>query len=132
MKTNRVKAIPAGYHTATPALCVRGATEAIEFYKKAFGAEETARFTGPDDRGRLHRQHLSVPRGRGRGVQSGGRRRGQPDMAPANMFWGNRFAKVTDPFGHGWSLATHIEDVSAEECARRGAEFFARMAKTPA
>jgi PhnB protein len=46
------------------------------------------------------------------------------DMPPTDMFWGDRYAKVTDPFGHKWSMATHIEDVSAKEMARRSAEAF--------
>ncbi len=46
------------------------------------------------------------------------------DMPPADMFWGDRYAKVTDPFGHHWSLATHKEDVSADEMKRRGDEMF--------
>ncbi len=48
-------------------------------------------------------------------------------MPPADMFWGDRFAKLTDPFGHSWSLATHIEDVSEEEMGRRGAEAAKQM-----
>jgi PhnB protein len=51
------------------------------------------------------------------------------DMPPADMFWGDRYAKLTDPFGHSWSLATHIEDVAPDEMARRGREFFEQMAK---
>ncbi len=50
-------------------------------------------------------------------------------MPPMNMFWGDRFVKVSDPFGHALSLATHIEDVTPKEIGRRGQELFARMAK---
>jgi uncharacterized glyoxalase superfamily protein PhnB len=53
-------------------------------------------------------------------------------MPPSDMFWGDRFAKLTDPFGHDWSLATHIEDVSHEEMARRAEECFANHAKQQA
>jgi PhnB protein len=53
-------------------------------------------------------------------------------MPPANMFWGDRFGKLTDPFGHSWSLSTHIEDVSPEEMERRGQAFFAEMANQKA
>ncbi|HKI36497.1 MAG TPA: VOC family protein [Gemmataceae bacterium] len=155
---NGVKAIPTGHHVVTPAITVRGAAEAIEFYKKAFGAVEESRFAGPGGRGIMHAQirigdspimladeHPNMgcksPASLGnstgtlmlyvedvdaafqRAVAAGAR----ADMPPANMFWGDRFAKVTDPFGHAWSLATHIEDVSPEECGRRGQEFFARM-----
>ena len=48
-------------------------------------------------------------------------------MPPADMFWGDRFAKLTDPFGHDWSLASHIEDVSHEEMVCRSEAFFAKM-----
>src|SRR5262249_48298194 len=147
-------------HSVTPALVIRGAAEAIEFYKKAFGAVEMSRFTGPGGRGIMHAQlrvgdsHIMLsdefpnmggksPASLGsstasiflyvedvdaafqKAVAAGAR----GEMPPADMFWGDRFAKVTDPFGHSWSLATHIEDVTPEECARRGQEFFARMGK---
>jgi PhnB protein len=52
-------------------------------------------------------------------------------MPPMNMFWGDRFAKLTDPFGHSWSIATHVEDVSPEDCARRADEAFKAMAQCP-
>ncbi|MBI2805128.1 MAG: VOC family protein [Planctomycetes bacterium] len=52
-------------------------------------------------------------------------------MPLMNMFWGDRFGKVTDPFGHEWAIATHIEDVSPEECARRGVEAMKEMCKQP-
>jgi PhnB protein len=51
------------------------------------------------------------------------------DMPPADMFWGDRFAKLTDPFGHSWNLATHKEDVAPAEMERRGKEMFAKMAQ---
>jgi PhnB protein len=165
MKTNgAVKAIPAGYHTATPCLCVRGAAEAIEFYKKAFGAVEVGRFTGPDSHTIMHAEikigdspimlgDECPGMGGGKAPPTVGGFTGSIALyfedvdaaferavnagattlhAPANMFWGDRFAKVIDPFGHAWSLATHIEDVSPEECARRGQEFMAGMAKQSA
>jgi PhnB protein len=53
-------------------------------------------------------------------------------MAPADMFWGDRFAKLQDPFGHEWSLATHIEDLDAEEIKTRQTKFFAQMASAKA
>ena len=53
-------------------------------------------------------------------------------MPLMNMFWGDRMGKVTDPFGHEWAIATHIEDVSPEECARRGAEEMKKMMPPPA
>jgi PhnB protein len=162
MSKNGVKAIPAGYHTVTPALTIRGAAEAIEFYKKAFGAVEVSRFSGPDGHSVMHAEirvgdsaiMLSdeFPNMGARAPSSLGATTGslylyvedvdaafrkavaagaKPDMPPADMFWGDRFAKLTDPYGHSWSLATHIEDVTPEEMARRGQEFMAQMAKGP-
>ena len=52
----------------------------------------------------------------------------KPKVPLTNMFWGDRICRVHDPFGHEWAIATHIEDVSIEEMARRGNEFFAKMA----
>jgi PhnB protein len=51
----------------------------------------------------------------------------KPDMPPTNMFWGDRFCKLTDPFGHMWAMLTHVEDMSAEEMARRGQEEMKKM-----
>jgi uncharacterized glyoxalase superfamily protein PhnB len=160
---NGVKKIPAGYHTVTPAITVRGAAEAIEFYKKAFGAVEVSRFTGPGGRGVMHAEIRigdspimlgdEFPNMGCKSPTSLGHSTGSlfiyvedvdaafqkavgcgaaVQMPPADMFWGDRFAKVTDPFGHTWALATRFEDVSPEECARRGQEFMARMEKAHA
>jgi PhnB protein len=155
---NGVQKVPTGYHTVTPAIMVRGAVEAIDFYKKAFGAKEATRFTTPDGKTIMHaeirigdsaimlgEEHPQMgnpsPSKLGattctlflyvddvdaayqKAVAAGAR----GDMPPADMFWGDRYSKVTDPFGHSWALATHIEDVSHEEMARRGREFFTRM-----
>ncbi len=148
--TSNVPAIPAGYHTITPSIIVKDGNAAIEQYKKAFGAEEITCMRSPDG-GVMHAElkigdsvfmlsgewpdfgmkaplpnhhsaamHLYVPdadRAFKRAVEAGC----QPVMPPSNMFWGDRFAKVLDSFGHQWSVATHIEDVSPEECARRAA-----------
>jgi PhnB protein len=54
------------------------------------------------------------------------------EMSPADMFWGDRFCKLSDPFGHSWSLSTHIEDVKPEEMEQRTEAFFAQMAAQPA
>ena len=163
MSNNRVKAVLEGHHVATPALCIRGAAEAIEFYKKAFGAVEVSRFVGPGGHGVMHAEikigdspimmsdefpnmgnkspttlggttgsimlyFEDVDAAFQKAVAAGAK----PEMPPADMFWGDRFAKITDPFGHSWSLATHIEDVSPEEMARRGQEFLCNMAKAHA
>ncbi len=160
MKTNGVKAVPAGRHTATPALIIRGAAEAIEFYKAAFGAVEVSRFTAPDGKGIMHAEIKigdssimlcdEFPNCGGMSPTTAGGSTGsvylylddvdsvyhkavsagaKGDMPPVNMFWGDRFGKVTDPFGHSWSLATHLEDLTHDEVARRGQEFMARMGK---
>jgi PhnB protein len=158
VKKNGVKAVPEGRHTATPALIIRGAAEAIEFYKTAFGAVEVSRFTAPDGKSITHAEVRigdspimvcdEFPNCGGKSPTTAGAATGsiylyledvdavyhkavtagaKGDMPPVDMFWGDRFAKITDPFGHSWSLATHIEDLTPDEIARRGQEFFARM-----
>jgi PhnB protein len=155
-----VKPIPEGYRTVTPYLTVRNAADAIEFYKRAFGAEELSRMPGPDNKSIMHAEikigdsivMLSdeFPQGDTRSPQSLAGTTGSiilyvPDvdaafqraenagaratMPPANMFWGDRFGKLTDPFGHAWGLATHMEDVSPEEMAKRAQAAMAEMAK---
>ncbi|MCW5976611.1 MAG: VOC family protein [Bryobacteraceae bacterium] len=152
------KTTPEGYHTVTPYIVVRSAAEAIEFYKKAFGAEELGRMAGPDGHsvmhaeikigdspimladenpqwgalspqslggvaGSLHVYVEDVDAAVERAVQAGATLK----MPAADMFWGDRFGKVVDPFGQEWSLATHIEDLTNEEIEQRAKEFFARM-----
>jgi uncharacterized glyoxalase superfamily protein PhnB len=153
----RVTAIPRGYHTVTPHLTVRGAADAIDFYKRAFGARERGRMPGPDGKvimhaelqignsivfladefpdmgcrapqtlggttGTLHIYVRDVDRAYQRAVAAGAEVR----MPPADMFWGDRYAKVADPFGHEWGLATHKENLSAREIGRRAQAFFAQ------
>lgn len=161
-QTNRreakVTAIPRGYHTVTPHLTVRGAAEAIDFYKRAFGARERGRMPGLDGKvimhaelqignsivfladefpdmgcrapqtlggttGTLHIYVRDVDRAYQRAVAAGAEVR----MPAADMFWGDRYAKVADPFGHEWGLATHKENLSAREIGRRAQVFFAQM-----
>lgn len=157
-----VAAIPPGYHTVTPHLTVRGAAEAIAFYKRAFGARERGRMPGPDGKGVMHAEvqigdsivfladefpdmgcrapqtlggttgtlHLyvaDVDRAFKRALDAGAAVR----MPPADMFWGDRYAKVADPFGHEWGLASHQEDLSSREIGRRAQAFFARMGGVP-
>lgn len=146
-----VSTTPAGYHTITPALTIKGAAKAIDFYKKAFGAEEIMRMNGPDGQSVMHAEikigdsflmlgdempdyghkaplpnHCSsslhiyvadVDKAFQRAIDAGC----TVKFPVADMFWGDRYGKVIDPFGHVWGLATHIEDVSPEECARRAA-----------
>ena len=135
-------------HSVTPHLVCAGAAEAIAFYERAFGAEEIMRLPGPGGLlahaavrigdstimlmdefpdwdaigpttmgGTPVTLHLSVPdvdRAFERAVEAGAKAR----MAPADMFWGDRYGVVEDPFGHRWSLATHLRDVSPEEMAQ--------------
>ncbi len=148
--SSHVPPTPEGYHTVTPSLVVKDADAALKLYQRAFGAEETMCLRAPDGRimhaevkigdsrimlsgewpdhgmkapaphhhsGGLHIYGPDVDRAYQRALDAGC----QSIMAPANMFWGDRFAKVLDPFGHVWGLATHIEEVSPEECARRAA-----------
>ena len=154
-----VNLVPEGYRTVTPYLVISGAAEAIEWYKKAFNAQEVVRMPMPDGRimhaeikigdsfimmsdeftemdgnkspknlgGTACSLHLYVPdcdavfnQAVGAGATA--------KMPPMDMFWGDRFSKLTDPFGHDWSVATHIEDVSAAEMQRRIQEWTAKMA----
>lgn len=146
-----VKPIPDGFSTVTPHLIIKGAGKAIDFYKKAFGAEELFRMPGPDG-GVMHAEikigssmlmiadefpdmgclspktlngspvtiHMYVPDCDAvfkKATQAGA----EPIMPPADMFWGDRYGKLKDPFGHSWSVATHKEDLTPEECGKRAA-----------
>jgi PhnB protein len=153
------KAVPEGYHTVTAYLSLKNAAEAIEFYKRAFGAQEVERMTGPGGRGIMHAEikigdsHVMLsdefPGAGCRSPQSLGGTTCQlflyvndvdsayqqavaagakGSMPPADMFWGDRYSKVTDPFGHEWGMATHKEDVSQEEMKKRSQAFFEQMA----
>jgi uncharacterized glyoxalase superfamily protein PhnB len=144
-----VKPVPDGYHTVTPYLVVRDAAAAIAFYAKAFGAEELFRMPGPggvvmhaelklgDSIVMLGEESLqmgtSAPQTIGgspvslmvylNDVDASFARAAQAgctvEMPPTDMFWGDRYGKLQDPFGHHWSLATHQEDVSPEDMAKR-------------
>jgi uncharacterized glyoxalase superfamily protein PhnB len=141
----KVKAIPEGLHTVTPHLVCDGAAAAIEFYKRAFDAVETARLPGPGgklihaairigdsavmlvdempEHGALGPKtlkstpvtlHLYVEDADTffqRATAAGATVR----MPLTDMFWGDRYGQLEDPFGHRWSVATHIRDVPAEE-----------------
>ena len=146
-----MKPVPAGYHTVTPHLVVRDAAKAIDFYAAAFGAEELYRMPGPDgavmhaelmigdSRVMLGEEAPQMgalsPQTIGgspvslllyvKDVDASFTRAGQAgctiQMPPTDMFWGDRYGKVQDPFGHQWALATHKEDVTPEEMHRRAA-----------
>jgi uncharacterized glyoxalase superfamily protein PhnB len=144
-----VKPIPDGYGTVTPHLVVRDAAKAIEFYAAAFGAEERYRMPGPggvvmhaelkigDSIVMLGEEApqmgASSPLAIGgspvslmmyvKDVDASFARAGKAGctvrMPPTDMFWGDRYGQLQDPFGHHWALATHKEDVSPEEMAKR-------------
>lgn len=137
--------IPHGMHTVTPHIVCAGAGNAIDFYKKAFGAEEIMRLPGPE--GKLMHGAIRIgdsvimladeypewgsvgPNTRGGTsvtihlyVQDADRQFNQAvaagctaRMPLADMFWGDRYGIVQDPFGHQWAIATHVRDVSPEE-----------------
>jgi PhnB protein len=151
------KPIPEGYHTVSPYLAVDDAAEAIDYYKRAFGAKETVRMEAPG--GKIGHAELEIgdshvmlsdpfpqastkpPKELGgtsasvfmyvedvdavvkQAVDAGA----TVTMEVADQFWGDRFGSITDPFGHSWSIATHVEDVSPEEMAERGKAAMAAM-----
>ena len=151
------QAIPKGYHTVTPDICVAGAAKAIEFYKKALGAEEIMRFPGPD--GKLMHAEIRVgdsviflademPEQGARSPKSYGGTpvsffvyrenvdaewkravdAGAKEIMPLqDMFWGDRTGCLEDPFGHRWWLAQHIQDLTPEEIQRNAEAFFSQM-----
>ncbi|MFY9803747.1 MAG: VOC family protein [Candidatus Acidiferrales bacterium] len=152
---NQVKAIPDGYHSISPALTCKDAARAIEYYKKAFNAQEIMRMPAPD--GKISHAELKIgdsiiflndEMGPTTGASSGTPRMslflyvqdadttfnnavkagGKVDTPLENQFWGDRYGKLTDPFGHQWGIATHVEDVAPEEISKRAAAFFAKMA----
>ena len=146
------KPIPDGYNSVTPYLVVDDAKRAIEFYTKAFGAEEKFRLPMGDKLGHAEIKigdsfvmladefpemgHLG-PNSRGgptssivlyvEDVDSSFRKAldaGAKEQRPVeNQFWGDRMRTLTDPFGHQWSLATHVEDVSEAEMQERMSKF---------
>jgi PhnB protein len=154
-----VKPIPEGYHSVTPYLVVNDAAKAIEYYTRAFGAKEIMRMDGPPGKighaeimiGDSHimlsdempGSDVRAPQSVGgstvsiflyvndvdsvfkQAVSAGAKE----NMPPTDMFWGDRFGKLTDPFGHSWALATHKEDVAPQEMAKRSKEAMAQMAQ---
>jgi uncharacterized glyoxalase superfamily protein PhnB len=140
-----VKPIPEGMHTLTPHLICDGAADAIEFYKKAFNAVETTRLPGPNGKlmhaslkigdstlmlademaecGAVGPQSLKgspvvihlyvedVDAVVARAVAAGAKL----TMPATDMFWGDRYGQLDDPFGHRWSVATHKRDLTPEQ-----------------
>ncbi len=147
--------IPDGYHSVTPYLLIRGAGDAMAFYIKAFGAVEVLRLTAPDGKIahaeiRIGNSHVMMadehpemdffgPQTRGgttvslmiyvedvdavfaSAIDAGG-----VELRPlCDQFYGDRSGTLTDPWGHVWSIATHVEDIAPEEIDRRFQAFFA-------
>jgi PhnB protein len=143
---------PEGYHSVTPYLICDGAARAIEFYRKAFGAAELFRLPMGDKVGHaeimIGDSHVMLsdewpdmdllgPKRRGgataslmvyvddvdamfaQAVQAGA----AVERECADQFWGDRTGTVIDPFGHRWTLSTHIEEVAPDELARRMSEW---------
>ena len=155
-----VKPIPDGYHSITPFLTVRDATRAIEFYKQAFGAQERGVFMTPDGKVMhaeitigdsiimlgdefpefgalspestggagmgLHIYVDGVDVAFDRAVKAGA----QVEMPVMDQFWGDRYGKLKDPFGHRWSIATHTKDLSVDEMKHGMDEAMANMPKS--
>jgi PhnB protein len=144
-----VKPIPDNYHRVTPYLVIDGAAKAIDFYKKVFGATELMRMPAPGDKighaeikigdsvvmladAVTEMGHKSPKTLGGSPISllvyvenvdatvSGAVAAGATVIRPVeNQFYGDRMGTVTDPFGHQWYVATHVEDVSPEEMKRR-------------
>jgi uncharacterized glyoxalase superfamily protein PhnB len=154
MATKASKPIPDGFRTVTPHLIIRDAAGAIEFYKKAFAAEEIIRMPAPD--GRVMHAEMKIgdsvimiaeefPEYGNKSPQSLG---GSPvtthlyvtdtdawmdratkagakvTMPAMDAFWGDRYGKVEDPFGHHWSIATHTQDLTPEEIMEGAKKMF--------
>jgi len=152
-----VQPIPEGYQTLSPSIVVDNATEAIDFYKRAFGAEERLRMDGPG--GTIAHAELQIgdsvlmlndpfPQANTKPPKEFGGTTttlfmyvedvdavvqqaidaGATVAQPVeNQFWGDRFGTLLDPYGHSWGIATHVEDVSPEEMAERGKAAMAEM-----
>ena len=151
---------PAGYHSVTPAIIVRDAAKAIDFYQRAFGAEEVSRMSGPDgsvmhaeirigdslvmlgeeneqwgtrsplstngNPGSLHIYVPDVDSAFDRALRAGATVR----YPLENAFWGDRYGKVSDPFGHEWGIATRVKEMSPEEMKQAGEEWMAKAGMT--
>jgi len=156
------KPIPDGFNTITPQIIVSDGAKAIEFYKKALGAQEKGRFTAPDGKAVMHAE-LTIgnsvlmlgsehppqclsPKSRGgtsvslylyvenadAAFERAVKAGCTVKMPMADQFWGDRFGQVEDPFGHQWSFATHKQDLTKDQIAANARTFFANMAKQSA
>jgi PhnB protein len=152
-----VNPIPEGYHTLTPYLAVDDAAAAIEYYKRAFGAKERGRMDAPGGKighaeleigDALVMLSDPFPQASTRPPKELGGTTASVFMyvedvdavvkqavdagatvtaEVSDQFWGDRFGMISDPFGHSWAIATHVEDVPPEEMAERAKEAMAAM-----
>jgi PhnB protein len=153
-----VRPIPEGYHSISPSLTCKNAAKALEFYKSVFNAKVLVNMSGPggmimhaelqigDSKifvndeipGMVLAPASGSPTGvniflytqdvdsiYNRAVSQGAK----VTMPLANQFWGDRYGKFTDPFGHEWAVATHVEEVAPEEMKRRQEEMMKQMSK---
>ena len=153
-KVKKVDPVPKGYHTVTPGLAIRNADQAIEFYKKAFGAKEKSRMSGPD--GKIMHAEIMIGDSRihvGEEMPQMGHHSPQSlngttaslhiyvknadkvfeqalaagataAMPIGEAFWGDRYGQVIDPYGHRWGIATHQKDMTEKEMRKAAEEFF--------
>jgi len=160
--SSRVSPIPTNYSSVTPYLVVSDGAKALEFYKQVFGATVVSRMDGPDGKighaeFRIGNSMLMLsdempgmgnpsPKTLGgspvglhvyvedvdtvfkRAVGAGAK----STLEPSDQFWGDRYGRITDPFGHNWGIATHIEDVAPEEMKRRVEQEMAKWQKAAA
>lgn len=157
---SKVNPIPEGSNSVNVYLVVPKATEALEFYGRAFGAETIMRMAGPDGESTMHAEmrignssvmltdenpewEMKSPKTLGGSAASlhlyvedadavfaQAIKAGCTEVAPmADAFWGDRYGKLCDPYGHQWGVATHVEDVPPAEMERRAADFFKSMAE---
>ena len=160
-RKRKVEAVPKASGSLIPGLAIRGASDAIAFYEKAFGAKELSRMPGPD--GKLLHAELKLgdrvlylgdespemgapsPQTLGgspvslmhyvkdvdavyaRAVAAGAK----PVMPPADMFWGDRYGMVLDPWGHRWALATHRANLTPKQMMKAMNEWLATQAPPP-
>jgi uncharacterized glyoxalase superfamily protein PhnB len=163
MATKAVHYAPQNLRSITPHVCVPNGLQAIEFYKKAFGAEVLSHAPGPAPGSTIHCElrigdsvvmladqmdmgPLRTPAQLGASTVSltlfvpdadavfaQAARAGATVVMPLqDMFWGDRWGTLKDPFGHVWSIGTHKEDVPPDEMEKRTRQFFAEMAKMSA
>lgn len=155
---NQAKKIPQGYHSVTPYLIVKNASEAIEYYKKIFSAKEHGRMMTPDGKRIAHAEieigdskimladefpemNSLSPESIGGSpvglflyvedvdkIVNNAINQGAKELVKVeDQFWGDRYGSIEDPFGHRWSIATHIKDLTEEEMKKAAEDAFTKM-----